>query len=170
MKKVLLCLTASIFLSMLVSPSVAGEPNFKKCDELKGAAWGLCKGAMASECDTKPSPSCDEIAKVVEQVTGQPKPTWICPCGDSVYFIDFISRYENASSCSTVVDVAGTWKALQIDTPNYESIIFSFYPGSYPKQTCGFLNTSWYEMTDDQASACISEVKTAAQYFGITCR
>jgi len=162
---------ASIFLSAMVSPSLAGAPpNYKKCEELKGAAWGLCKGAMASECDTTPSPNCDEIAKVAEQVTGQPAPTWNCPCGDSEYFINYINAYETPVSCSTVIDVSGTKKSLHIDTPNHESIIFSFYPGSYPKQTCGFLNTSQYTITDDQASACISEVKTAAEYFDITCR
>ena len=171
MKKVLVCLTASIFLLALASPSLAAEPpDYKKCAELNGVAWGLCAAAMASACDTTPSHNCDQIAKAVEKVIGQPAPTWNCPCGDSEYFIWYISAHEIPTSCDTFTNPDGAGKVLLIDTPIYHNIIFSFYPGSYPKQTCGFLNTSVYILTDDEASACISEVKTAAKYFGITCQ
>lgn len=169
MKKLLVGVLVSIFLSMLASVSIAA-PDFKKCDELKGAAWGLCRGAIAGECDTTKSPGCAQIAVVVEQITGQPSPTWNCPCGTWSDFSFIINASSDTSAlvCNVTVSADGS-KTLEIENTANPNLIFSFFPGSYPKQTCGWNNTSQFTLTDDEASACVNEVRLTADYLGIVC-
>ncbi|HEX9206089.1 MAG TPA: hypothetical protein VF853_09195, partial [Candidatus Deferrimicrobiaceae bacterium] len=110
------------------------------------------------------------VAKVLENITGQPPPTWTCPCGTSDDYILFIKTYANGTlTCQTTVWAEGQ-KTIDINDQKYTSLVFSFYPGSYPKQSCGFFETSKFVLTDDQASACVGEIKTAAELLGIVCR
>jgi len=58
-------------------PASAATPDFSVCDELQGAAAGLCRAAVAVGCTEDASGNaCSKIAEQFERITGE-KPTFM---------------------------------------------------------------------------------------------
>jgi hypothetical protein len=77
--------------AFLPGPARAQQPDYSFCDGLTGAAWGLCRGAIAAGCadDTGDPTACAHIEENYLAVTGEEAP-WVvppalCPCDFSLY-------------------------------------------------------------------------------------
>ena len=155
---------ASYYIGIAGYAEAASDP---RCEGLSGAAYGLCLAAIATGCDdlATANPGCAKIEESFTRITGV-TPTWTltpCPCGTATEFIAHLEEQGGAASCKNV-----RGRVLSIDTMEYGSSIFSYYPGQgEEKQTCGYNGTSAYSMTDDEAKSCIIELETTLEKFGM---
>ena len=169
MRRTLIVILAATICLLFTANGLATPPQ-DLCSKFKGAAYGVCKAAIAIGCDTEAKPECDQLYETFEQLTGE-TPFWGCPCGSSSDFIDKINADTNVVELSCI-QYAGTASANYLtieDTINVPGLIFSFYPNSSPKQTCGSHATSEYDLSNDEASSCIDSLLKVAKALNIEC-
>ena len=106
-----------LFLLQFVTPAVfAQSPDFSVCEDLEGAASGLCRAGIALGCDTDSSSNaCNKISEQYERVTGTLPPFFGASISPTSGF---------ATTCYLITDPRG--ELLSSDT-----VVF-YLPGTLP--------------------------------------
>lgn len=173
MKNLAFIVTISLMLGIGSVANTASAQSVD-CAGLSGAAFGLCVGAQASECDGSETDSkgCDKMEVRFEEMTGTAPPWTLptCPCGSATEFITHIELGGDTEiTCSVIVSVPNDF--LSIDTASVDSLVFTFLPpldfGS--KHTCGIDGSSLLNVDDDEAQSCANNIVAAAANFGAIC-
>jgi hypothetical protein len=167
-------LAGLVFVVSVGQVFAAGPGEDPRCYGLTGAAYGICSSAIATGCDTNiANMGCQTIADKFITITGQ-TPPWSttlpdCPCGSSETFIKMLYEYAKAETLFCY-DELGFY--VEMDSGPNIGLVFSFYPGQGKdiKQTCGFNNTSAYELSDAEAQSCVNELHKTADYFDLLCK
>lgn len=144
------------------------------CAGLSGAAFGLCIGAQASECDGSETDSkgCDKMELRFEEMTGTTPPWTLpdCPCGSAADFITLIEISGATDIVCSVFDKEPN-DFLAIDTLTSPSLVFTALPPLNFTENffCGTHNNILFDVDDDEAQSCVNNIVAAAANFGVIC-